>query len=190
MYTTSLKHEKKYEVLRVALRNFFHDHGQGNSLAGFSSVRALLFERKERDALLDDEEEGKEGPKQQMMETNKEKAEEALDYLLDVAIKRFGYAARVVFRAVFDFDETTQEFRDAFSISFQQLKDTVASLSANREIDFKLSNRIVAISPIYSTSNPFGRVDWKLSFNSDWVTGEIMKNLNSAENIEVRQIVV
>ena len=115
--------------------------------------------------------------------------EEALDYLLDAAIERFGYAARVVFRAVLDFDSTTKCSRNAFNISFQELKDTVASLAENGAVSFKLFYRIVAISPVYSILNPFEQVDWKVAFNSDWVATEIMKKLNAAENIEVRQVI-
>ena len=194
-----MKHQEDYENLRVALRNFFSwDQGEGDPLVAFSSVRALLKEREEReaeDALLkkrDDEEEGKEEHKQKMMETGakeEENVEESLDYLLDVAIERFGYSARFVFRAIFDFDSTTELFQDAFNISFQQLKDTVTSLANNSAINFQLCNRIVAISPVYPALNPLGRVRWKVAFNSDWVATEIMKKLNAAENIEVRQVI-
>ena len=198
-----MKYQEDYEDLHVALRNFFPwDQSQGDPLAGFSSVRVLLKEREEReaeDALLkkrDDEEEGKEEGKeehkQKMMETGaevEEKVEETLDYMLDVAIQHFGYAARVDFEAVFDFDSTTEQSQEAFNISFQQLKDTAISLANNGAINFKLSNRIVTISPVYPALNPLGRVRWKVAFNSDWVATEIMKKLNAAENIEVRQVI-
>ena len=117
------------------------------------------------------------------METGAEeekKVEEALDCLLDVAIERFGYAARDVFRAVFNFNSATECSRDAFNLSFQQLTETVASLAENGAVNFELSNRIVAISPVYSGLNPFEMVDWKVAFNSDWVATEIMKKLNTA----------
>ena len=189
-----MKHQKDYEVLRVALHNFYSvDQGQGDPLAGFRSVRALLKEREKRgeaeDALMiyDDEEEEEEGHKQRMMEIGakvEEKVEEALDYLLDVAIERFGYSACDVFRAVFDFDSTTTTFRrNSFNISFEQLNDIVASLVIGA-VNFELSNPIVAISPVYSASNPLGDVDWKVAFNSGWVATEVMKKLNIAKNID------
>jgi hypothetical protein len=84
-----LKHQGGYKVLHGTLRNFFsQNQGQGDPLASFSSVCALLRELEEReveDALLkkdDDEEEGKEEHKQKMMETGakvEEKVDEALD---------------------------------------------------------------------------------------------------------------
>ena len=112
------------------------------------------------------------------------KVEEALDYLLDVAIERFGYSACDVFRAVFDFDSTTTTFRrNSFNISFEQLNDIVASLVIGA-VNFELSNPIVAISPVYSASNPLGDVDWKVAFNSGWVATEVMKKLNIAKNID------
>ena len=189
-----MKHQYFYEDLCVALRNFFScDQGQGDSLAGFSSVRALLKEREEKeveDAFLKNQN----NEEEQMMErsaTVEEKVEDALGYLLDLAIKRFGYAARDVFEAVFDFNSATIHSQHAFNINFQKLKHIVESRATNGAVKVELSHRIVSISPIYSASDPFERIDWKVDFNSNWVATEIMKKLNIAENrdIEFRQVI-
>jgi hypothetical protein len=195
-----LKCQKKYESLRVGLRRFFSpDQGQ-DPLAQFRSVGRLLEEREvekaAEDALLtelDDEEEGKEEHKQEMMETEAEKVEkkveDALGYLLDVAIERFGYAARDVFKAVFNFNSTTEHARDAFNTTFKDLNDAALSLSTNNTVSPKYSNWIFAISPLYSASDHFQTVKWNVAFKSDWVAMEIMKKLNAKENIEVRQMI-
>ena len=190
-----MKYQKRYESLRVALRNFFSwNQDRDDFLAEFSGLCALLKERKGRqaeDAKLEDEEEW--NHEQKMMETGAkedEKIEEALDYLLDKAIERFGYTARAVFKAIFDFDAATEDSRHAFNmISFRQLKDTVISLAGNGTVNFGLSNQIVAIRPVYSASHPFTKVNWKVAFNSDWVATEVTKRLKAAENIEVRSVI-
>ena len=108
-----------------------------------------------------------------------------MDYLLNLAIERFGYVARVVFTAVFDFQSTTKDFLDAFNnINFQQLQDAAASFSSNGSVDFKFSNRMLVISPVYSTSDHFQRITWNVAFNSDWVAKEIMKRLDAEEKID------
>jgi hypothetical protein len=148
-----LKLQKRYRSLCVALRSFFsEDQGQGDPLVRFAGLRALLEEREKRveDTKLDDEEEGKE----KMMETSDKdlkeeekvgrRVEEALGYLLDVAIERFGYTARDVFGAIFDFDSETTDARNAFNLTFKDLKDTVASLAVK---ETPLSNSLIGSSP-------------------------------------------
>ena len=121
--------------------------------------------------------------------TEEEKVEEALDYLLNLAIERFGYAARDVFRAVFDFDSMTTHYPEAFDITFQQLKETVSSLVTNYAVNSDLSNRIAAISPLYTVRIPFARVTWKVAFVSDWVAKRIMEKLKAKENIQVHEVI-
>jgi hypothetical protein len=200
-----LEYQDKYKILRAALRNYFFSWNQGRSdpLAEFSGLRALFEERKERqaeDAKLDVEDndpeqkmmakgdEKVEDHKQKMMAEEDKKVEEALAYLLDKAIERFGYTARAVYNAIFDFDSATRESQHAFKITFQQLTDTVKSLASDGTVN-SASNRIVAICPVYSASQPYERVAWKVAFNSDWVATEVTKNLKDAENIEVRRVI-
>ena len=137
----------------------------------------------------DNEEEGKEEHKQQEMMETEEKIEDAFDYLLDVAIKRFGYAARDVFDAVFDFNWTTNRFQTAFNIKSSDLKDAVASLATNGGVPSEIFHRIVAVSPVYSVSNPFDPVKWKTAFVSDWVASQILKKLKTAEGLEIHQLI-
>jgi 6-phosphofructokinase len=198
-----LKYQRRYERLRVALRNSFsRSQGQSDPLAEFSGLPALLKEREERqaeDAKLDAEDEDHkqkmmveedEKVEDQIMATEDKKVEEALGYLLDKAIERFGYAARAVFNAIFDFDSATTESRDAFDmITSQNLKDTVISLATNHTVNFEHYNRIVAICPVYSASNPYKEVDWKVAFNSDWVATEVMKKLKDVEKIELHSLI-
>ena len=189
-----MKYQRRYKSLHVALRNFFsRNQDRGDPLPGFDGLRALLKEREERqaeDAKLDDEEEWNEDHEQKIGAKEDEMIEEALGYLLDKAIERFGYAARAVYKAIFDFDSATKSSRRAFNtISFHQLKDTVICLAAGTTANFELSNKIVAICPVYPASNPFGDVDWQVAFNSDWVATEVTKKLKAAENIEVRSVI-
>ena len=192
-----MKYQKRYKRLHVALRNFFSwNQGRGDPLAEFSGLGSLLKEREERqaeDAKLDDEEEWNEDHKQKMMQTGAEedkKVEEALDYLLDKAIERFGYAARTVLKAVFDFDSATKDCQRAIDmINFQRLKHTVICLASNGVVNFGLYNQIVAIRPVYSAEHPFTQVRWKVAFNSDWVATKVMKILKATEKIEVRSVI-
>ena len=194
-----MKNQEEYKSLYAALQSFYDsssNQGQGDPLSEFRGVRVLLEKRDEEDALLEkledeDSEEAKHKENMMEMEGGKaeDKVEEALDYLLNLAIERFGYVARVVFKAVFDFRSTTEDFLDAFNINFQQLKDAAASFSSNGSVDFKFSNRILVISPVYSTSKYFERIKWNVAFNSDWVAKEIMKKLDAKEKIEIRQLI-
>jgi hypothetical protein len=182
-----LKHQKNYQGLLVALRNYFSkDQNQGDSLARFGSVRELLKEREEREA---EDSHLEKHEAEDVLFKKLDNEEEALDYLLDVAIKRFGYAARDVFGAVFDFDSTTEYFRGAFNMSFDDLKKAVTSLAHAANVCSDISHRIVAVSPVYSDSNPIGWVKWKTAFNSDWVATQILNELKTAEGIEIHQLI-
>ena len=86
-------------------------------------------------------------------------AEEALDYLLEAAIDRFGYSARDVFTAVFDLLSTTDRHQQAFKISFAELEDALAVGRVTQ-----LSHQILTLSPVYPA--PYMNVKWKVEFKS------------------------
>jgi len=111
-------------------------------------------------------------------------AEEALDYLLEAAIDRFGYSPRDVFTAVFDFPSTTHQ--QTFRISFAELEVAVSALAIGR-VTPQLSHEILALSPVYP--GLYLNVEWKVEFKSDWVAKCVLEALGEAEDHEVgRQI--
>ena len=75
--------------------------------------------------------------------------EDALDYLLDAAIDCFGYSARDVFDAVFDYSAIIRRHEGAFDIKYADLQPAVTALSKNRTADFSISHWILALSPVY-----------------------------------------
>jgi len=122
-------------------------HPQRDPLGAFTGVRALL----------DLEQEG----------TKLSLPEDCLNYLFDTAIMRFGYAAGDVFNAVFMPDATTLIHEQAFNITYEGLKTAVTSLAINGTADSKISHRIIALTPIYSS--PFAEARWRVpSSQTGW----------------------
>ena len=111
--------------------------------------------------------------------------EDAIDYLLDVAIDRFGYSARDVFGAVFDYPEMTQSHKMAFNIRYADLSAAVFALSKQEGSSNLISNRILALSPV--DQGPLLRVRWEVDFKSSWVAKGVLRKLNEAEIQEIRQ---
>jgi hypothetical protein len=93
-----LQHQDKYHPLLTALRKVYGSSSPNPSdpLNAFSGARALLEEHySEEDSV-------------------QPSPEDALDYLLDAAIDRFGYSARDVFGAVFDYPDDDRAPRGGF----------------------------------------------------------------------------
>ena len=109
--------------------------------------------------------------------------EDALNYLLDAAIDRFGYSAGDVFGAVFSYTSMTQHHEMAFNIKYEDLYAAVYSLS--KHVSDFVSNRILALSPV--DKGPFLNVRWKVNFKSGWVGKSVMGNLGEAEDDEIRR---
>lgn len=142
-----------------------YQSSQRDPLGAFPGVRALL----------DLEPEG----------TRLSSPEDCLNYLLDTAILRFGYAARDVFSAVFMPDATTLIHEQAFDVTYECLKTAVSSLAINGTADSKISQRIIALTPVYS--GPFSEARWRVHFKSDWVARCIVEKLAAAERIALCQ---
>ena len=117
--------------------------------------------------------------------TKRPSPEDALNYLLDAAIGRFGYSARDVFNAVFNFSLETLRHEEAFGLSYAGLKNLIAKLtreSLSNDIDeISHRDRIVAISPKPNKQDPFSRVEWSVDFKSRWVARNIIQKLAAEE---------
>ncbi|KAF8522170.1 hypothetical protein BU17DRAFT_64501 [Hysterangium stoloniferum] len=112
--------------------------------------------------------------------------EDALDTLLDAAIERFGYAARDVFHAMFDFRAITLEHEAALQISHQDLQQIIATLARRDSVfDPQLSHRIIVIHPI--PDRPMSGDRWALNFKADWVGRSVLKKLDVVEDTIIRQ---
>ena len=107
--------------------------------------------------------------------------EDAIDYLLDAAIHRFGYSARDVFSAVFNYPDMTGLHEDAFDLNYTDVRAAVPALSKNHTV----SHRILALTPV--DQGPLVRVYWDVDFKSDWVARNVVRKLSEAEDIEIRQ---
>jgi hypothetical protein len=124
-----LLYQREYPTLLDALRKpYLQD--ETDPLEPFPGVRAFLND---------------------LQEDSAPSAEEALDYLLEAAIDRFGYSARDMFTAVFDFLSTTDRHQQASRISFAELEDAVSALAIGW-VTPQLSHRILALSPVYPGS--------------------------------------
>jgi hypothetical protein len=101
---------------------------------------------------------------------------EAVDYLLEEAIHRFGYAAGDVFRAVFMPAEVTRRHESALVVSYTDLKDAVFAL-LNNQIGYSntIPHRILAMNVV----DPDGPLT--VDFKSDWIAKSIVQRLVAAE---------
>ena len=111
--------------------------------------------------------------------------EDALDCLLDAAIDRFGYSARDVFSAVFDYPEMTGRHENAFDLKYADLEDAVSALAQNRSVGHSISHRLLALRP--DDQGPLVRVRWNVDFKSDWVARNVIRYLDEAEDIDIRR---
>jgi hypothetical protein len=151
-----LLYQREYPTLLDALRKAYPQDGT-DPLEPFPGVRTFLND---------------------LQEDSAPSAEEALDHLLEAAIDRFGYSARDVFTAVFDFLSATDRHQQAFRISFAELETAVSALAIGR-VTPQLSHRILALSPVYP--GLYMNVKWKVDFKSDWVAKCVLEALGEAE---------
>lgn len=110
---------------------------------------------------------------------------EALEYLLDAAIERFGYAARDVYSGIFGFQQHINRHRILYT-SPVQLQEVVSALSGELPCagNSQISDRIVTLSTVYR-GGYIGNVDWKIDFKSAWVAKQFTDTL--ADDDEVRR---
>ena len=109
---------------------------------------------------------------------------DALDYLLDAAIDRFGYAARDVFGAVFNYSVMTQRHENAFNLNYTDLQKAVSALARNQTACHSISHRILTLCP-----GPLVPLRWNIDFKSDWVARNVIQKLelDEAEDTVIRQ---
>jgi len=159
-----LKYQEKYPSLLEALGRVYPlSQDQTDTLAELPGIHALLKESAAEDVAS---------------------PEAACDYLLEAAIERFGYSARDVFDAVFDYITPTKRHKEAFDIDYNDLRTAVSDLANNKISRFTaISHRIVALTPYHK--GPFERVTWSLNFKSKWVGRSVIRRLAAAEDREV-----
>ena len=161
-----LQLQRSYRPLLDALRKVYGSPSSPNlsdPLSLYPGARSLLEERYS--------EEGIAAPS----------PEDALDYLLDAAIDRFGYSARDVFSGVFNYLDTTKRHKDAFDLNYQDLRNAVSALSNNRHASHSISHRILALSPV--DEGPLMRISWNVDIKSDWVSRNIFQRLHQQNGI-------
>ena len=105
-------------------------------------------------------------------------SEDALDYILGAAIDRFGYSARDVFAAVFNYERTTTIHEEAFVLTPKQLEEAFSFLAGN-QVTSAISHMIVTLSPI--CSNPYADDRWKMDFKSPWIARGVIQHIDVAE---------
>ena len=111
---------------------------------------------------------------------------DALDYLLDAVIDRFGYSARDVSGAVFNYGWHTLYHEEAFhAFTQKQFQKAVFALISKNRCNDIISDRILTINPIQR--GPLESVRWQLDFKSTWVAKNVIQNLGKSEDKEVRR---
>jgi len=111
---------------------------------------------------------------------------EALEYLLDATIERFGHTSRDVYSGIFLFKDV-EERHDSGAVTLEDLRNTASSLVTRKLSAFQLqsvSHRFIALSPVF---HELGDVDCGLEPKSDWVAKQFMDLLESADDNEVRR---
>lgn len=165
-----LQYQDEYQPLLDALHKVYGNSSSNSSdpLKFYQGARELLEERYS--------EEGTMPPS----------PEDALDYLLEAAIDRFGYSARDVFCAVFDYSAMTQRHEDAFAnLKYADLRDAVLALAKNQGTSHSISHRVLALCPV--DQGPLKRVCWNVDFKSDWIARNVVQYWDEAEDTEIRQ---
>jgi len=160
-------YQERYQSLLDALREGYASPAQNerDPLDVFPGARAVLREREE-DGVLSS-------------------PEDALGYLLEAAIDRFGYSARDVFSAIFDYNSSTRRHQEAFRIKYTDFQAAVSALPINQSAEHIISHRILALWPVYPA--PFERVRWEVKFKSKWVGKNVFQQLGAAEDDALRR---
>ena len=164
-----LQYQDEYRYLFDMLHTVYKSHGSLTFREEYlySGVRALLEERYSEE------------------DTVPPSPEDALDYLLDAAIDRFGYSARDVFYGVFDYSGMTWRHEDASYLNYTELQAAASALAHNQSADYSISHWVLALSPV--EQGPLERVRWSVGFKSDWVARNVIKKLGEAEDTVIRQ---
>jgi len=111
--------------------------------------------------------------------------ENAIICLLDAGIGHFGYSARDVYGAVFNYKSIIEDHMEAFDIQYPELLAAVTALAKNNSPKHKIANRILAISPV--DGEPFVKVKWRVNFKSNWIARSVLRKLGQVQDFEVRQ---
>ena len=166
-----LQYQRQYHSLLDALHKVYRRSSPNLSdpLQGFPGARALLEERYGGEDI------------------EQPSPEDALDYLLDAAIYRFGYSARDTFDAVFNYSEMTLHYENAFDITFTESLAALSAISQSRTTGHCVSHRILAMSPV--DQGPHVSVRWDMEFRSRWVTTRVTQALSEAEDTITRQLI-
>jgi hypothetical protein len=161
-----LPYQEKYHSLLNAIRKVYTSTSlhRWDPLEAFPGIRALL-------------EEGDVLPPS---------PEDALGYLLEVAIDHFGHSARDAFSGVFNFNATILCHERAFDVQYPDLQDAVITLPNNNgNADSSLSRHILALSPVYR--GPLMGVTWTVNFKSNWIARCMVKKLAAADDAALQQ---
>ena len=159
-----LQHQFKYPSLLAALHKVYSSSSpnpsEGDPLDVCPGARELLDEHFNEEGIV------------------QPSPGDALDYLLDTAIDRFGYSARDVFSAVFQYPMVNLHHERAFGITYANLLEAVSAVSKEQMPDHSLSNQILAISPV--DLGPLKGVRWSVDFKSGWVAKNVIRQLREA----------
>jgi hypothetical protein len=161
--THSLVYQDEYDNFFDALRSACEVSSQceKDPLEAFSGARALF--------------------NQLIEHTPSPSPQDALEYILDAAIYRFGASAGDVFSAVFDFTSTTRRHELTFSVNYEELRSAVFALLSFATPNIQISDQVLALSPVdsesYSTSD-----NWTVNFKSNWIAKSIVKSLDVADD--------
>jgi len=113
-------------------------------------------------------------------------SENVLVWLLNMAIKHFGFVARDVFEAVFDFRTVELRHEEAFLVGFSDVEETVAALVAgNQSYANNAPQYIISMHP--PDNDIIGTTSYQLKWKSDWVTTRIAERLHLIKDTEIQQ---
>lgn len=165
-------YQENYQSLLDALREGYASPAQKerDPLDVFPGARAVLKECEE-DAVLSED-------------SVLLSPEDALHYLLEAAIDRFGYSAHDVFSAVFDYNSSTQCHQEAFRITYTDFEAAASALPNNQNADHNISHWILALWPVDSA--PFVRIRWEVKFKSKWVGKNVIQQMSAVEDDALR----
>ncbi|KAJ3497409.1 hypothetical protein NLJ89_g10352 [Agrocybe chaxingu] len=161
-----LRYQKRYQSLLDTLHEVHEGSSQHHQvlLEVFLGLRELLEEYQEDGASLS--------------------PEDALNHILEAAIERFGYSARDVFSAVFNYNRTTEFHKQAFNISYDKLQAAICALW-KRGPDDSILDCVLTLSPDYG--GYLRNVRWTVDFKSDWVARSVIEKLGTSEETVICQ---
>ena len=111
-------------------------------------------------------------------------SENALAWLLKTAIEHFGFVARDVFAAVFDFQSVELLHDDAFRVGSSNLEATVTTLVKQSHTN-NAHYHVICIHPPDDDDTTSFQLKWK----SDWISTRVAERLHFTEDTEIRQMI-